>query len=371
MSGGYAKHLAELVPRLAARPDIESLQLIMPQSTPVDDADHTADFRRTAVHRFYAPASRRPSRELLTVLREFGPDVLFVPNFRALFTREWPVVAMVRNMETLDWDDRHDPIAHRVANRLRRFEGRLAVKSSEGLIAVSEYVRHFLVSTWHVKPDRISVVHHGADIGSDQQPAVRPMSLPQSLRGFLFTAGSTKPSRGLEDVLEALGRMPDPRPPLVVAGHAERLFGDYERALRKKADSLCRGATIHWTGLLPANELAWCYQHARVFVMTSRVEACPNIALEAMAFGCASVAADNRPLPEIYGDAAIYYKPRSAASLAAVLQELLQRPELGAELSANARARAGHFTWSRSAEGTAHALDIAVRSWRQENQERE
>ena len=50
--------------------------------------------------------------------------------------------------------------------------------------------------------------------------------------------------------------------------------------------------------------------------MTSRVEACPNIALEAMSHGAFCLAADNPPLPEFFQGAALYYRPRSGEALA-------------------------------------------------------
>jgi glycosyltransferase involved in cell wall biosynthesis len=368
MSGGYAKHLGSLVPMLAMHPDVESVQLVRPNAQRPGGYGETRASKviNREVGRFYAPASRQPSRELVAALEEFEPDVLFIPNFRALFTDRWPVVAMVRNMETLDWNDVNDPIKHRIATRLRRIEGRLALRSAQRLIAVSGYVRDFLVEKWDVSPERVSMVYHGVDNPADfHEVAVRPRSLPDALQGFLFTAGSTKPSRGLEDLLAAIAGLPDPRPPLVVAGRAEPPFEGFEHELMTKADGISNGATIVWAGLLASPEMAWCYQHAELFVMTSRVEACPNIALEALSFGCPSIAADNKPLPEIYGDAAVYYEPRRPRSLAARLMELMERPDRRTALSDAARVRAKAFTWSRCAEGTAQALALAIRDWRQ------
>jgi glycosyltransferase involved in cell wall biosynthesis len=362
MSGGYAKHLGKLVPLLAIHPDVGGVQLIRPRVPGRrQDAETGAnDVVNREVERFYGPASRRPSRELLALLGEFEPDVLFIPNFRALFTNRWPVVAMVRNMETLDWNDQNDPMRHRIATRLRRLEGHLATRSAQRLIAVSKYVREFLLEKWHINPQSVSVVYHGVDNpDAISEPAIRPASLPELPR-FIFTAGSTKPSRGLEDLLAAFARLPEPRPTLVVAGRAEPPFGGYEQALRARAPALSNGASILWAGMLAPREMAWCYRHAELFVMTSRVEACPNIALEAMSFGCLSIAADNRPLPEIYEEAALFYEPRQPDSLTACILELMGRPDRRAALSNAARGRARAFSWGRCAKGTVQSLALAV-----------
>lgn len=369
MSGGYAKHLHKLVPLLAARSEVLGLQLVTPKSNVAMRPAAASEFVHSQIGRFYATASRRPSRELLAVLSDFAPDVLFIPNFRALFISAWPNVAMVRNMETLDWNDRNDPIRHRVANRLRRIEGRLATRSAQRLIAVSGYVRDFLVQKWRLNPNGISVVYHGSDSSDGAgQVASKPRALPDAFPPFLLVAGSTKPSRGLEDMLAALANLPEPRPPLVVAGRAEPPFGNYEHALKRRAHALSNGATIFWLGMLEPSEMAWCYQNALLFVMTSRVEACPNIALESMSFGCPSIAADNKPLPEMYSDAALYYQPRQPDSLTARLMELMESADLRAALSKAGRARAQRFTWNQCAEGTVQALAFAIEDWRSPKQ---
>jgi glycosyltransferase involved in cell wall biosynthesis len=267
-------------------------------------------------------------------------------------------------METLDWNDRNDPIKHRIANRLRRLEGRLATRSAQRLIAVSGYVRDFLVQKWRLNPNRISVVYHGSDHSNGAGLASKPRALPDAFPPFLLVAGSTKPSRGLEDMLAALAGLPEPRPPLVVAGSAEPPFGNYERLLKGRAHDLSKGAPIFWLGKLEPQEMAWCYQNALLFVMTSRVEACPNIALESMSFGCPSIAADNKPLPEMYSDAALYYHPRQPDSLTARLMELMKSADLRAALSRAGQARAQRFTWNQCAEATVQALGFAIEDWR-------
>lgn len=63
------------------------------------------------------------------------------------------------------------------------------------------------------------------------------------------------------------------------------------------------------------------------FLMTSRVEACPNIALEAMAHGCLCIAADDLPLLKIVEDAAVFYPARNPQLLAQRVQNLFSWQE--------------------------------------------
>ena len=104
--------------------------------------------------------------------------------------------------------------------------------------------------------------------------------------------------------------------------------------------------------------MRWCFENARAFVMTSRVEACPNIALEAMVAGAVIVSADNPPLPEIFDDAALFtYASGSASTLA---QRIAAVDALSADARATAmarsKARARSFDWARTADRTIEVL---------------
>jgi glycosyltransferase involved in cell wall biosynthesis len=57
--------------------------------------------------------------------------------------------------------------------------------------------------------------------------------------------------------------------------------------------------------------------------MTSRIEAGPNTALEAMSYGAVPIAAENPPLPEFFAGTALYYPPGDSAALAARMREVL------------------------------------------------
>jgi glycosyltransferase involved in cell wall biosynthesis len=57
------------------------------------------------------------------------------------------------------------------------------------------------------------------------------------------------------------------------------------------------------------------------------VEACPNIVLEAMSYECISISADNPPLPEIFGDVAVYYPSKKTNVLAMRIGDVLNYNE--------------------------------------------
>jgi glycosyltransferase involved in cell wall biosynthesis len=107
--------------------------------------------------------------------------------------------------------------------------------------------------------------------------------------------------------------------------------------------------------------MAWCFRHCEAFVMTSRAEACPNVALEAMSHGCRVVSTGQPPMPEFFGEAARYYRAGDAIDLARAVRALLgESPEDSRGRRETARTRAAGFRWPDTADRTIGELTRAV-----------
>jgi glycosyltransferase involved in cell wall biosynthesis len=84
-------------------------------------------------------------------------------------------------------------------------------------------------------------------------------------------------------------------------------------------------------------------------------------ALEAMARGKVVVAAKASSLPEVGGDAALYFHDAAdAGQLAKVLEVALGDEPLRKSLAKAARERARQFTWERCAAGVAAVIREVV-----------
>lgn len=366
MSGGYRKYLHEIVPRLVAACDVSHILLAYPES--VDIVGLSRGLEKVECLP-YTPgvALRAVKRQVAERLGSFKPDVLFFPSARCFEFGDTPLLVMIRNMEPLTRIT-GNPLAERLVNLFRRREARKCVRKATRIIAISDFVKRFMMEEWAVEESRIGLVTHGCRLWNDTN-LDKPVAVPDSWDGrFLFTAGSIRPARGLEDVLAAmamLGKHPD-LAGLVIAGGVDRWMGRYRRKLERYAAARELADRIVWTGSLGPLDMAWCYEHCLAFVMTSRVEACPNIALEAMAHGCVCVSTDSPPMPEFFSDSAIYYGRGNGRELSEALERavsLLGTAERE-ELREKARRRAADFTWDECAGRTVEELKKTAREGR-------
>ena len=180
-------------------------------------------------------------------------------------------------------------------------------------------------------------------------------------RDYLLLVGSIKPNKNLAVVGRALALMPDCPWTVAVAGARDsRIFQDAAET----------SGRMKYLGFVADEDLGVLYKHAAWFVFPSMYEGFGLPALEAMANGCPVIAARSTSLPEVCGDAAIYFDPEDAQGLATLLQGLAGREDLRASLQARSAARLEHYTWTANARILLDEIvDCLGRGVRQENAE--
>ena len=109
---------------------------------------------------------------------------------------------------------------------------------------------------------------------------------------------------------------------------------------------------ITYRGAVPYENLDAIYAAADIGVFASSCENMPNILLEGMAAGLPMACSHMGPMPEVLGDAGIYFDPEDANSIARALRELIESPDLRAQLARAAFDRAQAFSWKRCADET-------------------
>lgn len=353
ISGGYKNYLQSILPRLAADPRVESILCVSPSSIGIEELVAPNAKIRLETCAPFRPLSSGMDAGMERLLSSYLPDIIFVPTARVAGFRNVPVVTMIQNMAPLVSWEWYSPW-QKFKLMLQKHETRRAVRQAAKVIAISGFVRQFLTGKWAVPEEKIEPIYFGTPLPAEK--AVRPGVLPADWKSFVFTAGSIEPYRSLEDIIKCVeySRKTLGTPVrIVIAGRAKEDMHQYERYLKKLTRQTGVAPDICWAGQVSAENMTWCYKNCSAFVMTSRVEAGPNTVLESMNCGAVCIAADNAPLPEFYGETALYYKPGDGEMLAARLTEVLSwDKEKREKVSAAAYARSCEFTWEKSAAQT-------------------
>ena len=99
------------------------------------------------------------------------------------------------------------------------------------------------------------------------------------------------------------------------------------------------------------SELASFYRAAKVFVFPSAYEGFGIPTLEAMKCGCPVILANSSCLPEVGGDAAMYFESGNRSSLADAIERVLNDELLRKELIKKGFRQVNEFSWEKTAEG--------------------
>jgi glycosyltransferase involved in cell wall biosynthesis len=229
-----------------------------------------------------------------------------------------------------------------------RFAARLAANRSRPLIAISETTKQDLIELYRVPERQIRVVPLGMNPPPDVNAPTTKSLADLGVNGrFVLQVGRIEARKNQETALAAVEKLGGDVQ-LVVAG-PER---DPGLSARLRESSRCRVL-----GAVDGPTLELLYREAEAVVVPSLYEGFGLPILEAMARGKVVVAAKGSSLPEVGGDAALYFHdPRDADSLARVLEVALGDQVLRTAIARSATARAAGFSWDRTAEGVAAAI---------------
>ena len=173
---------------------------------------------------------------------------------------------------------------------------------------------------------------------------------------YLLAVGIRDPRKNITALLHAFARLRqggriDAGLRLVLAGARGRLD---EPAFRT-ARSLGLDQAVVFPGFIDDDHLPALYSGAALFVFPSLYEGFGLPVLEAMACGVPVVTSDAASMPEVAGGAALLVDPRNVDALAAAIAQGLSDEGLRRRLRSAGLARAGQFSWQRTARRT---LDV-------------
>ncbi|MFF9347398.1 glycosyltransferase family 4 protein [Streptomyces sp. NPDC014734] len=225
------------------------------------------------------------------------------------------------------------------------------------VLTVSGSSRQEIVDHLGVRPDRVHVVHIGADTDLwSPDPSVA------EIPGRIVTTSSADvPLKGLVHLVEALAKLRtgNDRAHLVVVGKRAE-DGPVAQAIERHG---LQDAVEFVKGVSDA-ELVDLVRGAQIACVPSLYEGFSLPAAEAMATGTPLVATTGGAIPEVAGpdgETCLAVPPADAGALADALGRLLGDPELRARLGAAGRARVlARFTWKQAALGTAARYREAI-----------
>ena len=282
-------------------------------------------------------------------------DVLFTPYQVSLPFKGVKTISMLRNMEPFFHGQFPSTLRNRIRNLILQLLSSHTLKKSDLAIAVSDFSKQFMINNLGITESKIVRIYHGRDLRFSPKPSPQDTQLLRELKvdskNFIFTNGSILPYRKLEIILEAFAlSVASIHHNLIVAGDSNdanyKLFIDDVIKRYRLEDKVIR------LGFIDIEKIMVFYRHCKFFITATEIEACPNIAIEAMSSGCPVVASDKPPLPEMFQDKAIYFNAGDVKNLAEKLDDIISNSIQIEAIDYNI----DRFSWQQCANETLRSI---------------
>ena len=250
---------------------------------------------------------------------------------------------------------------------------RTAYQNADGVIAVSESMKHDVQTLYGVPQQRIRVIHNGIDL-QQYQPTpnadvLRSYGIDPAVPYVLFVGRITR-QKGIIHLVNAIRHIDAGAQVVLCAGAPDTT--EIENEMTAAVDRARHDSThaIIWIReMLPKDKVITLYTHAAIFVCPSVYEPFGIINLEAMACETPVVASAVGGIPEVvdHGETGLLVAPEAISpseveprhpaqfsrDLAGAVNTLLRNPDLRASMAAKARVRVERqFSWTSIARQT-------------------
>jgi glycosyltransferase involved in cell wall biosynthesis len=126
----------------------------------------------------------------------------------------------------------------------------------------------------------------------------------------------------------------------------------YHKLLKQIQESDPNGNYINLISFVQNDLLPQFLSQADIFIFASSCENLPNTLIEAMAAGLPIACSNRGPMPEVLGDAGLYFDPEDSESIALSIKTIAINPELANWIASEARKRSQAYSWNKCAKET-------------------
>ncbi len=291
------------------------------------------------------------------LLNKYQLDLVHFPHFNVPIMYRGKYVVTIHDLIHQKVQMRRattrDPLTYKIKQLGYGLVFETALKKSEKIITVSDFVAEELKQMWSVDGQKIVITKEAVEpafielIKSTNQKLIQQVQDKFKIDGpYLYYVGNAHPHKNVEGLIKAFDQLSkkNPKLKLVLSGHDHYFWQRVKNEFSRE--------NIVFTGYVTDQELAGLMKGSQLFVLPSLEEGFGIPLLEAMAAGVPVVSSEAASLPEVGGDACLYFDPRDLNQMTEQIQRVLDDEKLKKQLIDKGQKRYQQFSWRRLAEQT-------------------
>lgn len=244
------------------------------------------------------------------------------------------------------------PVIYKIKNFFYKIVITMAVKRARRVLAVSEYTKQEVTKQFKIKPGKVIVTYEGvADFLGREISQTKPQDILIKYyitKSYLLYVGNAYPHKNLEGLIKVFKEINQENEnlKLVLVGKEDYFYR------RLKSQSGNSSEVVIFPGYVPDSDLKVLYSQALAYVCPSFYEGFGLPALEAMAFGLPVISSNKTCLPEILGQAAIYFNPENKREMKEKIELVIKDENLRRQMAARGFEQVKTYSWRDCAEKT-------------------
>lgn len=277
-----------------------------------------------------------------------GCDLLHVPHYNAPLLHRGPMIVSILDLiHIMDAAYRQSVKSWIYARPILN----LVVRKADHIITISEYSKVQIIERLGVPASKVTAIYCG--VNGEFQPMDRDEAFADVSAGlgirqpYVLYVGSLKPYKNVSTLLKAFAilrkRCKIPQRLLILGDDVK-----WKGSLVKECARLGIEGATSFVSFVGQELLPKIYAAADLLVMPSRIEGFGLPVVEAMACGTPVVCSRAASLPEVGGEAVVYFDPENPDELAGAMERVLASRELQKDLKRKGLGRARMFSWEES-----------------------
>jgi len=229
------------------------------------------------------------------------------------------------------------------------------VKKAKKIIAVSQSTKKDLIKIYKTPPEKIKVIYNGFN----RYQGIKASTFKEKniSRPYILYIGTLQPRKNLLNLIRGFYKFNQIYPEfhLIIAGKKGWL---YEKIF-EEVENLGMEDKVFFTDYVTNHQLVFFYQNAFCLVIPSFYEGFGLPVLESMHFSCPVIVSFSSSLPEVGGNACLYFDPQNVNDLTEKLIKLKNDQKLRRQLIQKGKQRTKIFSWEKCGKETLQVLKEA------------
>lgn len=363
-SGGIGRYLQMLLTALE-KIDAQNQYVIFLRADNFKDYQPKAkNFNKVLAD--FRPYSWQEQILLPKVFKKEACDLYHFPHWNMPWLASRPAIVTIHDLILTHYPDARASTLPAWLYQLKlwfyNFSIKHTLRRANFIIAVSEFTRQDILNTFKIAKEKIKTIYEGVT-----QFTTRNKTLENNNLGTYFLyVGSAYPHKNLEFLLKSFKLYKERYlglEKLVLVGQMDF----FKTRLKKWAEENDLFEDVIFLERISDQELGSWYAQAKAYVFPSLYEGFGLPPLEAMNYGVPVLASKASCLPEILGEAALYFDPENLESLVEALRKISQDENLKQNLIQKGLAQIGKYQWEKTARETLNLYITAVDAQKEKN----